>query len=648
MRNIQRANILVDVLTILFLFATFSMPSLAVQQSEEFKIFQTDTKIIVDGSLNDWGKVTEFPVNLTPEGEEIKDDTGMIVKAWFTYDSEKFYAAVRAKDDSFEFPSRSWRYGDGLYLTFLNPYQGSESDQFITFGFSIEEEKTTKVVVNENGVYFPGINTKDVDLKILPNTQEGEIIYELSIPWKYLVPFRPFIYDRWGMNLIYVDRDQGKRKVSLLYPDSSYDTELSKKRKGAIFLFVNHTPSDFEIQTTINASHFYEDTQKIITCAINSPSKRTGWTVRYVLSSVYGSESSVNKISLDKGMNRFTFNLEEQDYGTGSYDVSLGVIDENESLRFTENHRFFVLNHGELESFQKRIAEIKKGDLYVKNSRFRSSIPTLEIRIEWIQEYMKQAPPFAEFDSMKEWYEEIELLFKNVDEGKPALFFPGTIGRLAHRSEIDGTLQPYSVYVPDNYDEKSPIPLFVTLHGSGVDEERTILDVARIFYGARQRRKQVKMIVMSPKARGLSDWYLGNSGKEVIECIEHIKSLYNIDEKRITLDGFSMGGYGAWRLSLLHPDLFKAVIIRSGAIEPPPYLKGENILDLLNKGKGLNFFVIHGDKDNAVPVENARKAVEKLKELGIKHRYVEVKGAAHGGYEKGNEILDWLMTILEK
>jgi len=62
----------------------------------------------------------------------------------------------------------------------------------------------------------------------------------------------------------------------------------------------------------------------------------------------------------------------------------------------------------------------------------------------------------------------------------------------------------------------------------------------------------------------------------------------------------------------------------------------------------LNVFVVHGDKDNAVPVENARKAVEKLKELGIKHRYVEVKGAAHGGYEKWDEIFDWLMTILEK
>jgi phospholipase/carboxylesterase len=157
------------------------------------------------------------------------------------------------------------------------------------------------------------------------------------------------------------------------------------------------------------------------------------------------------------------------------------------------------------------------------------------------------------------------------------------------------------------------------------------------------------MIMIAPKARGLSDWYLGDSGKEVIECIDHIKVLYNIDEKNIVLQGFSMGGYGAWRLSLLNPDLFKAVVILSGAISPPPDLsrKGENILDLLDRGKGLNFLIVHGAKDNAVPVENAREAVRKLEELGIKHKYIEIKDAFHVGYNKWNEIFDWIRDVLD-
>jgi predicted peptidase len=270
---------------------------------------------------------------------------------------------------------------------------------------------------------------------------------------------------------------------------------------------------------------------------------------------------------------------------------------------------------------------------------------------------MKDSPPSADIGSLDRWDQELNLLFKNVDEGKPALFLPGRLARLAHRSEIDNTLQPYSVFIPLDYDEKTPTPLFITLHGSGIDEKRTIFNVTRILLSQRvkekptpRRRELGKFIVLSPKARGLSDWYLGDSGKDVIECINHVKKLYRIDERNIILDGFSMGGYGAWRLGLLYPNLFKAIIIRSGAVSPLTDLKGDNILDLLDKVKptGMNIFIIHGDKDNSIPVKNARMAVQKLEELGIEFKYVEVKGAAHGGYNKWDEIFSWLKKIMEK
>jgi predicted peptidase len=244
----------------------------------------------------------------------------------------------------------------------------------------------------------------------------------------------------------------------------------------------------------------------------------------------------------------------------------------------------------------------------------------------------------------------LEFLLKNVEEGKPALFLPGRLARLAHRSAIDNTLQPYSVFIPLDYDEKTPTPLFVTLHGSGVDERKTIFNVTMALQRARARRRLENFILLSPKARGLSDWYLGDSGKDVIECLDHVKKLYSIDERNIILDGFSMGGYGAWRLGLLYPNLFKAIIIRSGAVSAPMYLMGENILDLLDKAKTnrINIFIVHGDKDNSVPVENARLAVKKLEELGIEFHYTEVKGAAHGGYDKWDEIFSWLKKIIEK
>ena len=73
-----------------------------------------------------------------------------------------------------------------------------------------------------------------------------------------------------------------------------------------------------------------------------------------------------------------------------------------------------------------------------------------------------------------------------------------------------------------------------------------------------------------------------------------------------------------------------------------------NDLDITVKGKKLNYFIVHGAKDNAVPVEAAREAVQKLKELGIPHKYVEIKNAYHTGYNRWTEIFQWLRNIIDQ
>lgn len=634
-------------LIVSFLIIISLASGLEQQQPEELKILQTDQEISIDGILDEWNDVEGIAVHLSPEGKEVESSSDIAVKAKFTYDAANFYAAVEATDDFFEFPNRSWRYGDGFYLTFLDPYKGDESDRFYTFGFSLEGEEKAKLLVNRDGEYFPSTSIKDLKLEVQTDAQKNAIVYEIAIPWECVIPFKPFIYDKWGINLIYVDRDQGERKILQLYPDKNYDTELSNKRKGALFSFINHSPTKHEFQASMSASHYFDDDEKTITLAINSPSETTGWKIRSEISSAFGNIASLKDLVLTKGMNRLDLNLENKFTDSGLYDFSMVVIDDKKSLKFTTNMQYFLLNRKEFEDNYSKITEIKKGELYSKDMIFRESLPTLEKRLEWIKQFMETAHPFADIQYLNQWYRDSSQLFDNINQEKPALFMPGNIARLVHRSEIDGTLQPYSLFVPEDYDEKTPLPLFVTLHGSGVDEQKFMHFMARtVNYMSFKTKLKKNFIVLAPQARGLSDWYLGDSGKDVIECINHVKKLYSIDEKNIVLDGFSMGGYGAWRIGLLYSDLFKVLIIRSGQISPPEDLEGENILDLLEKGKRLKIFIVHGEKDNAVPVENARKAVQKLKELGIKHIYIEVKEAAHTGYNKWNDIFKWLKNIL--
>lgn len=631
-----------QIILIIFFVFFFYLTALSFQTSTELEIFQTHTRIRIDGSLDEWATIEELPIHFAPGGKRIDPSSDITVSAKFTFDSENFYVAVEAIDDYFEFPDRSWRYGDGLYLTFIDPYRGDQSDRFYTFGFCRQGELDTGILVNRDGEYFPGTSIKDVKIKVIPDAHQKMITYEIAIPWKYIVPFKPFIHKQWGINLIYVDRDRGKRKIFQLHPDMSYDTEATNLRKGAIFDFITRVPGSHEFQISMNASHFYHDGEKAITCAINSPSEQTGWKIYHKLSSGDHMASSSNNIALEKEINLFRLILEDENHLSGLYNLNLKIIDEKGTLRFEEEKKYFILNRNEFGDLSSRLSEIKDKELLSEDVIFRESIPTLEIRLEWIEQFMENSPPFSDINPLAQWYQETNILFRNVTRGMPALFPPGKIERLAHRSEIDNILQPYSVFIPESYEKNVPIPLFVSLHGSGVDEKRTIQYITGVLVN------KIDCIILAPKARGLSDWYLGDSGRDVLECIFHLKKLYNIDERNIILDGFSMGGYGAWRLGLRYPDLFKALIIRSGGVAAPFHLRGDRVVDLLDKEKGLNIFIVHGDKDNAVPVENARKVVEKLNELGIKYSYIEVKGAAHGGYDKWDEILEWLKYILKE
>lgn len=616
---------------------------LSLQLPFEKKIYQAEKAFVIDGDLNEWVTVPQIPIVYSPSGQTIEPDRNISVLARFTFDSENFYAAVEVKDDVLKFKNRSWRYGDGFLLTFIDPFQGNQSDRFYSFGISKDGNRDVFLLVNKDGEYFPRVRLDDLELVIKPDQTQNTLVYELRMSLDYLYPFKPFIHQKWGVNLTYADSDGSGRKILQLYPDTNYDTERNNLRKGAIFGFVSRIPSGkTEFQVLLDATHYYNDSQREITYALNSPEMTSDWTLKYFQSHASSKKSDEKKIDLQRGLNIFKLFIPGGQDPSGLYYLSLGILDDQNKLVHTEDKQYYLLNRDEISGFRAKIDEVKDSEYFSKDEVFRESLPTLEIRLQWMADYMENAQPYAFIQEFYSWYQDFKFLLKNVEENKPALFPPGRIARLAHRSEIDGTLQPYSVYVPDFYDGKNPLPVILTLHGSGVDEQETILTVAQKIVG----EGRMKVMVLAPKARGLSDWYLGDSGVDVLECLAHLKKLYKIDGEKIILDGFSMGGYGAWRLAFMNPELFCAVIIRSGAIKPPPGIKGDNILDLYTSKKNLDILMIHGDKDEAVSVDNARKMAVRLKELGEDFRYIEVKDAGHGDYDKWSDIFKWLRDII--
>ena len=132
---------------------------------------------------------------------------------------------------------------------------------------------------------------------------------------------------------------------------------------------------------------------------------------------------------------------------------------------------------------------------------------------------------------------------------------------LAYVSAVDGSVQPYGVIVPQNYNAKTPIRLDVVLHGStrpvGMSELRF---VARFDEGDGENASppDSPFIELHPLGR-VENCYRWSGETDVFEAIEDVCRRYNIDRDRIVLRGMSMGASGTWHLGLKHPDRFVAL-----------------------------------------------------------------------------------------
>lgn len=125
-------------------------------------------------------------------------------------------------------------------------------------------------------------------------------------------------------------------------------------------------------------------------------------------------------------------------------------------------------------------------------------------------------------------------------------------------SPVDGSRQPYHVYIPDSYDPERPTPVVFSLHGFG---GRT----GPAAGGWRARWADAyTWLMIRPDGRGNQNW--DGIGEDDIFCI--IRDLgeatayhpaLHIDTKRLYAEGGSMGGHGCFRLATRHPGTFAAV-----------------------------------------------------------------------------------------
>jgi hypothetical protein len=153
----------------------------------------------------------------------------------------------------------------------------------------------------------------------------------------------------------------------------------------------------------------------------------------------------------------------------------------------------------------------------------------------------------------------------------PWLATPGPTA-LGYLSALDGSVQPYGVYLPQTFSERSP--------------QRWRLDTW--FHGRDERLSEVKFVdgvlasggpftrpdalVLLPYGRFCNGSKLAGE-VDFFEALADLRRRFRIDDDRIVIRGFSLGGASAWHLGAHFAWQWAAVAPGAGFSETPVFLR---------------------------------------------------------------------------
>jgi dienelactone hydrolase len=185
-------------------------------------------------------------------------------------------------------------------------------------------------------------------------------------------------------------------------------------------------------------------------------------------------------------------------------------------------------------------------------------------------------------------------------------------------SGIDGSVQYYAA-LAQNPAARNPnrSALFLTLHGAAVEAIGQVSAYGMKGWGA----------FVAPTNRRPYGFDWENWGRlDAMEVLALASEKSGIDPQKIFLLGHSMGGHGVWHIGATFPDRFAAIAPSAGWISFESYsggarVDGDSAMEQMLRRAGSpsdtlalsrnylhhGVYILHGDQDDNVPVEQARQ-----------------------------------------
>lgn len=250
-----------------------------------------------------------------------------------------------------------------------------------------------------------------------------------------------------------------------------------------------------------------------------------------------------------------------------------------------------------------------------------------------------------------------------IDAGATERYVPGpgyherhflsTTEGLAEERGREGVVQHYGVYLPSAYDGATPLPTTYWLHWRGGTAHVAGHVSPGIF---RHQGEDRDGIVISPRGRGTSTWYVSRGHADLLEVWDDAMATFAIDEDRVYLSGHSMGGYGSYLMAILYPDRFAGAFPVAGPVTQgawtgvdfdgcdefssgefsPCYIetndgraRDQHTRRMLDNLRHVPLAMFYASADELVPIAGAIRQHDRLVELGYTHRFYAFTAHEH-------------------
>jgi hypothetical protein len=169
-----------------------------------------------------------------------------------------------------------------------------------------------------------------------------------------------------------------------------------------------------------------------------------------------------------------------------------------------------------------------------------------------------------------------------------------------------GQLQPYSLYVPKKSQPSGGWGLTLLLHSLSANYNQYTSSRNQSQLGERGPGS----LVVTPAGRGPDGFYAGIAEADTFETWADVARHYELDPGWTAVTGYSMGGFGTYRLLARWPDLFARGMSTVGI----PGSAGDQLASLRN----TPIMAWNADADELVNIQSSEQAVKDLTNAGLR------------------------------